>query len=269
MTRLLAVFGTIAVLGIAACGDDDSGGSEDSGDDFVTQLNALCEEGTQRVIDNNLELGYSQDPKDQIELGERVVEAREEITAGIEELEPPEEDAETFDEMVAARKDLIALAEDRVAAVKKNDQEAIAANTKATEEASDLEDAASAELGAEICDGELPEEDAQAAEDTLREFATTADPETSCNSDTGLVTEPYLKQGFGGVEACEGEQQKLEDNPKDLAEDIEVTDVTGVDGMAATIEYEDAGGLYDGQPSTATVYYVDNGWKIYSISLVE
>jgi len=270
VTRLLALLGAIAVLGIAACGgDDDGGSSEDSGDEFLTQLNSLCEDGTQQTIDNNLELGYSQDPKDHIELGERVVAAREEITAKIEELEPPEEDVEAFDEMVAARKDLIALAEDRVAAVKKGDQEAIAANTKATEEASDLEDAASADLGADMCDGELPEEDVQAAEDTLREFATTADPATSCNSDTGLVTEPYVEGGFGGVEACEVEQQKLEDNPKDLAEDLEVTEVTGVDGMAATIEYADVGGLYDDQPSTATIYYVDGGWKIYSISLVE
>ena len=270
VTRLTALFGVIAVLALAACGDDGgSGGSEDPGDEFVTEQNALCEEGTQETIDNNLELGYSPDPKDHIELGQRVVESREEITAQIEELEPPEEDAEAFDEMVAARKDLIALAEDRVDAVRKDDQEALDANTKATEEASDLEDAASAELGAEMCDGDLPEEDAQAAEDTLREFATTADPATSCNSDTGLVTEPYLEEGFGGVEACEKEQQKLEDNPKDLAEDLDVTETTGVDGMAATIEYADVGGLYDGQPSLATIYNLEGGWKIYSISLAE
>jgi hypothetical protein len=70
-------------------------------------------------------------------------------------------------------------------------------------------------------------------------------------------------------EACEKEQQKLQDNPKDLAEEIEVTDATGVDGMTAIVKYADRGGFYDGQASTATIYYLDDGWKIYSITLDE
>ena len=268
MLKHLAVVAALALaLGTAACGDDEDGG-DTGGDDFLTQLNAICKDGTEQVIDANLELGFSQDPKEQVELQERNQDVREESFAELQELEPPEEDAETYDEFLAAREDLIAAGEDRVAAVKSGDEAEVVKAAEAQQKAGEAEDVIAEELGADLCEGTLPEEDAAAAEDNLREYATTADPATSCSSEgeEGLVTEPYLEEGFGGVEACTKEQKAVEDN---LAKDIEVSKVTGVDGLAATIEYEDVGGEFDAQPTEATLYYIDGGWKLFSLRPLE
>ncbi|MDQ2676470.1 MAG: hypothetical protein M3Y34_06645 [Actinomycetota bacterium] len=270
MRKHLAVVAALTLaIGTAACGDDDEGG--DGGeDDFITQLNTVCEESTQDVITANLELGYSTDPKEQAELAERTQKIRVDSTAEIEKLEPPEEDADTFDRFLAAREDLIAAGEDRLAAVESQDEAASAEAAEAQAKAGDKEDEVASELGADHCDGDLPDEEAQAAEDVLREYATTADPATSCSSKgEGLVTEPYLEEGFGGVEACEKEQKRIEDDPKLLPEDIEVSSVTGVEGQAATLEYEDVGGEFDALPSEATLYYIDGGWKLFSIRPLE
>lgn len=267
LKHLAAVAALALAFGTAACGDDDDGG-DSGGDDFLTQVNAICEDSTEQVIDANLELGYSQDPEEQVELQERNQQVRVDSLEELEELEPPEEDAETYDELLAAREDLIAAGEERLAAVESGDEAKVAKAAEAQQEAGDAEDVIAEELGAQLCDGTLPEEDATAAEDALREYATTADPATSCSSEgeEGLVTEPYLEEGFGGVEACTKEQKKVED---DLAEDIEVSKVTGVEGHAATIEYEDVGGQFDAVATEATLYYIDGGWKLFSIRPLE
>ena len=76
------------------------------------------------------------------------------------------------------------------------------------------------------------------------------------------MTEIFLEEGFGGVEACTKEQKDIED---DLATDIKVSEASGVDDVVAVLEYEDVGGRFDGLPTTTTLYYVDGAWRIYSI----
>jgi hypothetical protein len=272
MYRLFAVLAAFAMAFAAgACGDDGQGESGGGSDEFLTQLNSICQDSTDEVIQANLDLGYSTDPKDQDELGSRIIEIREESTAEIEALEPPEEDAAAFEDLLAAREDLIKAGTEQRAAIKGGDEAQIQKAVAATEKAGDSEDEAAAALGADICDGELPEADAQAAEDALREFATTSDPATSCEyeSPDALVSEPYVEEGFGGIEQCEKEQQRLEENPDELAKDIEVESAEGVDGTAATLTYEDVGGQYDGIPTEATLYFLDGGWRLFSVRPLE
>lgn len=255
------------VLGLAAaCGEEESGESGgESGEDFLASVSSLCIESSETVRDANLELGYSQDPKDQTKLANLVTEKRAAITDEIAALEAPEENADAFADYVEVRKEYVTADQARAKAVKSGDPAKIEKANEVFSKTDKAEDKAAEDLGAEGCDGVLPQDEAQAAEDALREFSTTADPATSCDFKEGLVSEPYLKEGFGGVEACEAEQKRLRADPSLLPKDIDVEDVTGVEGVAATIDYADVKGEYADEPSTAILYNVDGGWKLFSI----
>ena len=265
MQKVAALFAVLAVsVGPVACGGDDDEGSGDSGgEDFPTQANAICNEGASEAAQVYLELGYSAEEEDVIELRERIRTIRADALAQLEELEPPADVAEAFDRSLAGRQYVIDAMEDEIAALEEGDEAgAEKAAAKASEAAGAINDS-SEEAGLEDCAGVLPDDDAQAAEDVLREFATTADPATSCSSEgEGLLTEIFLEEGFGGVDACTKEQKDIEG---DLATDVKVKEVTGVDDVVAVLSYEDVGGRFDGLPTSTTLYYVDGAWRIYSI----
>lgn len=260
MSRFAAVVVAFAILtGVAACGGDDDEG-DGGGEDFVAQTDAICEEGAASVRDANLEFGYSTDEEDRLESAQLVLEAREQALSEFEALEPPAEVADDFEQYIAARKDLTAATEDEIAALEKSDQAGVEEAAATAAKAGEQLDKFAKAVDLNSCAGILPDDDAQAAEDVLHEFNTTADPVTSCDSDE-LVTEIYLEEGFGGVEACTKKQETIE-----VPKDVKVSEITGVDDVLANLQFEDVGGKFDGLPSTATLYYVDGGWKIFSIA---
>ena len=266
MHKLIAVAGTLLLVALfaAACGGED----EPEGEDFATQANSICAEATSQVGEINLE-GFEQTEQDSIDRGERVLPIREQSLADLEALEPPAEDAEAYDEFLAHRADQIEATETQLVALEKGDQKAIDQTNAENSAAVEGAEAAAAEAGLSECAFELPSDDAEAAADVRREVSTTADPATSCDSETGLVSEPYLEDGFGGVEACTKEQEALQKNPEEMPEDIEVSDTRGVDDVVAVVEYEDVGGKFDGEPTSATLYNADGEWKLYSIATLE
>ena len=42
-------------------------------------------------------------------------------------------------------------------------------------------------------------------------------------------------------------------------------ETNGVDDIGAIVTYADVGGKFDGEPTQATLYYVDGAWRLYSI----
>lgn len=42
-----------------------------------------------------------------------------------------------------------------------------------------------------------------------------------------------------------------------------------MDGLAALVTYADVDGAYDGVRTLATLYYIDGGWKLFSIAPLE
>jgi hypothetical protein len=271
--KLIALIAALAMsAGFAACGGGDeeggdSGETSSDANDFPTLADSICNEASGEVAQANLELGYSTEEADIIDLVEQSLAIRKDAVAQLEELEPPDEFADAFDRALAARHDLIDAIEDEVAARKKGDTAALEEIIASEFKAGDASDKASAEAGLSDCAGVLPDDDAQAAEDVLREYAVTADPETACSFEgDGLVSEPFLEEGFGGVEACTKAQEKLQDNPDDLATDIKVSKATGVDNVIANVEFEDVGGKFDKLSSVSTLYYVDGAWRLFSIS---
>ena len=265
MQKIVALVAVLALsAGAVACGGDDNEEVVDSGaDDFPTLADAICNEGAGEVAQANLELGYSAEDEDVIDLLEQILAIREDVLAQLEELEPPAELAGTSTRSLAARQDLIEAMEDEIAAREEGDTAGVEKAVDKAGKAVNIIDDFGEEAGLCDCASVLPDDDVQAAEDVIREFSTTADPATSCSSEgDGLLTETYLEDGFGGVEACTEEQEKIED---DLATDVKVSEASGVDDVVAVLQFEDVGGKYDKSPSTATLYYVDGGWRIYSI----
>ncbi len=264
--RLHAFTGAIVLAGVlAACGGDDA--DTDEGEDFASQASAICIDAGEEITAINLELGHEQDAQDTIEKVKAVQSVREESYPKLEALEPPSDQADDFDAYLAQRQETIDLVEPQLEALESGDEEEIAATGSAVQASSEKSQELAAELKLTGCDNELPSEDAEAAEDVLREHLTTSDPATSCDPEE-LVTEAYLEGVLGGAEACEKLQEKGADNPEDLPTDIEVSKTEGTDGTAAFLEFEDVGGKFDGQPATASLYY-DDGWKVYAINALE
>lgn len=265
MRRFRAFVGVLILAGVlAACGGDDT---EGEGEDLASQANAICFDAGKQVTGINLDLGYDQDAQDTIQKVDAVRSVREEALPELEALAPPADQAEDFDAYLAQRQETIDLVEPQLKALESGDEEQIATTGSEVQASSEKSVKLAAELGLTGCDNELPSEDADAAEEVLREHLTTSDPATSCSTDE-LVTEVYLEETLGGAEACEKVQQRGTDNPENLPTDIEVTKVEGTDGSSAFIEFEDVGGRFDGEPATATLYF-DDGWKVYSVSALE
>lgn len=262
LNRFIAVTAALLlVTAFAACGSED----EPEGEDFVAQANTICADATREIGDVNLTQGFEQDEADTIERIETIVPIREQALADLEALEPASEQADAYDEYLGHRADQLAANDVQLEALGDGDQKGFEKATADVSAAAEAGEAAATEAGLDDCGFQISEEDAAAAEDVLREFSTTADPATSCSAD-GLISEPYLEDGFGGVEACTKEQEALQKNPEEMPEDIEVSAAKGVDGVVALLEYEDVGGKFDGKPTQATLYTVDGEWKLYSIA---
>lgn len=258
----------LLATGLVACGDDNGGGDSE-GDDFVSQANALCSENATQFQDIALDVGYEFEIEDRIEGSERRLAVRQDTLASFEDLEPPADQSEAFNDYLAAREENISLYEEQLSALEDNDEEKAAELSARASEGADEIQSMSTDLGFEVCDGELPEDEAAAAEDVIREFETTADPATSCSTD-GLVTETMLEEGLRGEEKCTALQDRIGD---ELPEDIEMLEkTTGIEGATATVNFEWVGGPdkgYAEKPRTATLYYLDGEWKIYTAGLAE
>ena len=258
----------LSMAALAACGDDDDGGgggSERSGGDFTAQVNEACRARAEASVEGNLAVpgGPPSAKKDFANLTEHQIPAREEFVATLRELEPPADLKARYDRYVAANEDLLAAYRAQVKAYETKGERAFAEAGAKTSAQGDEVRAIVEKLPFDDCALRLPEDDAKAATAAVEQFATTADPKTSCDVAGGLVTEQMI-DSLGGSERCIKDQKGIAD---ELPSRIKVTEVTGMDDILATVEFEDVGGRYDGDPSVANVYYIDGSWKLYSVTL--
>jgi hypothetical protein len=254
-------------LTLAACGDD--GGSDtdanSDGDDYIAQTEAICVSSAEQVRDVNLEAGVDETMEDTAKRFEDTLAVREDVLEEIQGVDAPADDTDFADYVTASEEYVEAYAE-QTDAFASGDEAKIAKAGDAVSKAGEEREAAAKAAGMDACAGILPEDQAAAAEEVVRQFDTTADPATSCDVDSpdSLVTEQLLESPVlgGSVEKCEQIQKQIEGN---LATDIKVTNTEGVEDVVATIEFEDVGGKFDGEASRATLYYLDGGWRIYTI----
>jgi hypothetical protein len=263
-TMVCALLGTLA---LGACGDsgEDTDTTEAGGGDFIAQADSICEEASAQISQINLEQGLDMTAEETAAKFAEFVPVRQEALEAHEALEVPEDAGAAWEEFLSTSAEYVQATEGQLAAFEGGAQAKIDKANAAAGEASDARQAAAEEAGLSSCASVLPDDDQAAAEEALLQFTTTNDPATSCeyeNADA-YVSEPYVEDGFGGIEKCTAEQKKLEGK---LPTDIKVEETTGVDDTVAIVNYADVGGKFDGEPTSATLYYIDGGWRLYSIN---
>jgi hypothetical protein len=121
-----------------------------------------------------------------------------------------------------------------------------------------------ARLDAPICDGSLSRAEADAAVDAVRLVETSPDSARVCSE---LVTPAFLQYTWAGladpVQGCIGSRQLL---VAAFPDDIDVSEVTGADGITATVHYVLVGGCECPGNYVARLHMVDGTWKVDSIS---
>ena len=121
------------------------------------------------------------------------------------------------------------------------------------------------ELGAPGCDGRLPPAQRRAAVAALEAFETTESASAAC---ADLATPGFLQTRFFDLEdplgGCIASREL--DTRGGLPTGIKVSDVTGSDGIAATVHYSLIGGcgcLGSGE-TVARLHFVDGQWLVAS-----
>jgi hypothetical protein len=247
-------------LGLAACGGGDGDGGGDSSEGFTADANRVCAEGQRTLVDRYLERGIPSSPGVRYEFDKLTLSARVRLAAGLRKLDPPADRREAFESYVSLRRkvadltaNLIAASASRVGAKAARKLEAQINRTLA--ESLDAADAA----GLDVCARKLSPSDAKAVRAVITEFEPSADPERSCRD---LVTTQFLLSRFpGGYAQCAAYVKK---HAGSYAKSVDVTDIEGTDGVEAIVRYKDVGGSAAGVPASATLYYVDGEWKIFS-----
>jgi len=114
------------------------------------------------------------------------------------------------------------------------------------------------------CDGRLPEAQEARAVAATEAFILTLDPEQHCGS---MVTSDFLKAQWldfpDPAAECAADVVHRRDHPSARASGIAVSDVTGVENLAATVHFSEEGCPCAGIPVVARLWFVDGEWKIH------
>jgi hypothetical protein len=117
-------------------------------------------------------------------------------------------------------------------------------------------------LHASGCDGKLPPAQEKAVITALRTFETTQDSSAACSE---LATPGFLQTRFfdmpDPLAGCIATRSSAASG-SGLAHDIEVQEVTGSDGIAATVHYSLVGGCECGENAVARLHFVDGRWLV-------
>lgn len=131
-----------------------------------------------------------------------------------------------------------------------------------------LERRRSGSLGSAIrhCDGRLPQRQEATAVAATEAFMLTLDPDQHCGT---MVTSDFVKAQWldfpDPAAECEAAVARRRDDPGSRASGIAVSDVTGVENLAATVHFSPQGCSCAGQATVARLWFVDGEWKIHAM----
>lgn len=247
--RLVCTIALVPALAFAACGGDD-----DSGDDFLAQVDAVCTDSAERATAALAE-GAPTNAEEAAAVDANFVDSRQQEIDALEALEPPEDVAAGYEDFVAARSEILVGEESRQAANEQGDQQAVEDAGAYINEAFVAADDAAAAIGLEACVGILPAEEEDAVRAVAEQFFTaeTAEAlEVACQQ----ATDAYI-ESIGGLEVCHepGEPRT-----------IEISDVSGVSGVSAEAYFVPTGGPDDGTELAAYFVYQDGEWLVDALS---
>ena len=252
---VLAVLATATTFALAACGSDD----EDDGDDFVSEADAVCIDQASQLRDLALEReGPPLDAKTAAAAYEENVPVLEQSQADLEAIEPPSDQSDNWDEYLSLRQERIDMSQQVIDAVASGDTEAADEIAPKISPIVDEYEGIAEEMGLQACAAILPEDQVAAVEAAEQDAAASEDPEFYC--------EEFLLPQARRLQFGTDDPQKCIDEPNSgEALSVEVSDVTGVDGVSAsaTVEFPDAEKNLQG-PFEDDLYYLDGAWKLYA-----
>ena len=117
---------------------------------------------------------------------------------------------------------------------------------------------AGAALKLPACSGTLSAGNEKTVTELVEVVDTTSNPAKVCE---GMVFESYVESAFGGIDEC----RKFQRDADNTARSIDVVDVTGTDGVAATVDFRDVAGPFDGRPLRATLFPLDGNWRLWNV----
>jgi hypothetical protein len=255
--RKLALFGIALSLGLvlAACG----GGGDGKKQSFTEDANQVCTQGQRKLVNIYLDRGLPSSPREQYDFDKAVVPVRDELLAGLRQLNPPADREQAFRRYLALRQALVAGTKALVVADDTGPAGAVTATRKKLDEIHRKSQKAAAQSGLDVCAVKLSPGEAKAVTAVISEFEVTADPQRACRD---LATRQFMESRFpGGYGQCSAYTKK---NAATYAKSVNVTHVEGTNGVLANVEYKDVGGSKAGVPSSATLYKIDGQWKIFA-----
>lgn len=179
-------------------------------------------------------------------------------------LQPPSDLVETFSRFRRNARDIYAA---RVALANADASGNVAVATIQFQTAFEERRPLARALRASGCDDELPPGERAAAIVATRAYDLTTDPRLGC---VGLVTPEFVPTQWADTRdpmaACLADQDDRSGDPARVATDIEVGEVTGADGLTATVRFVETGGCCAGQKTVARLHLLDGAWKIRSLS---
>ena len=258
--KMVAIACAFAGMGIAACGGDSD---EDSGDDFAAQADQICLEAQRETVEIARRLGPVTSDEDVIPRIEQFTPVREQAQADLEALEPSEDVAPAFDRLLALRREHLERSQQELKLRKSGDVAAAARLGAKSSRLQEQEDAAAEDAGLTACARILPDEDAEQAKETITVLETSDDPD--------LCTETMTAEGvealFGGLEACEEAQQGLK--PSELADSVDFEEISGLEGVSASVVGTVNGGTLDGDHAKYEMIYEDGTYKVNTVFAAE
>jgi hypothetical protein len=111
------------------------------------------------------------------------------------------------------------------------------------------------QLHASGCDGKLPPAQEAAAVNAARAWATTTDPVTACRD----LVSPWIVEDQA---TCVRIRTMENTPPYALPEDIQVTSVTGVEELSATVKYLKVGGCACSPDGYVRLFFVEGAWLV-------
>jgi hypothetical protein len=122
-------------------------------------------------------------------------------------------------------------------------------------------------LHASGCDDELPPVQRAAAVAATRAYDLTTSPQLGC---VDLVTPEFVPTQWADapdpMAACVADQNDRGSDPARVASNIKVGEVSGADGLTATVHFVETGGCCAGQKTVARLHLIAGAWKIRSLS---
>jgi hypothetical protein len=252
----IALLATVTAvgLGIAACG-----GGGNAKQSFTADANRVCTQGPRDVVNLYLDRGLPSSPQAVYEFDRALVPVRARFLAGLRRLDPPAGQKKAYDRYLSLRETVLDLTKDMVVVDRKGDERAAASVGAKLEEVIHKAGGAAGQIGLDVCALKLSPGDAKAVRAVISEFEVTHDPQRACRD---LATTQFINSRFpGGYAQCAAYVKKYAGT---YAKSVDVSHVEGTNGVSAVVEYKDVGGKYGGTPDSATLFYVDGQWKIFS-----